>query len=271
MDVWRITVAAIRRWYVLLPLLALTGYATMVVGDGVRPQYEVTATAILMPGRIPTEIPNPYGSMDQTTTALAIVLNNTVSRGHIAEMGLNPDYQVTSRTRSTIMDFTVLSDTAEESLATGDAVFELARQELEERQGEAGIPTRSQVGVQILQPPSVSSVVEDGKMRNMAIVGVLGAALSLLAAVLFDDIVGLFRRKARERRERRAAKREAERVEKPQPEVEEPADSVGGRAEDLDEERSDGQPSSSNDGDHGQASAAGSRRAESLAEARGDR
>lgn len=209
MDVWRITVAALRRWYVLLPLLALTGLATTTVGDSIRPQYEVTATAILVPGTTESEIANPYGNMEQTNTALSIVLNNTESRERMTELGLNPDYQITTRSRSTIMDFSVQSATPELGVETGQAVFELAREQLAERQGAVGIAASSQVGVQILQPPSVSDVVAEGKLRNMAIVGILGAALSLLVAVLFDDLVGLIRRSVRRRRERRAAKRGA--------------------------------------------------------------
>lgn len=205
MDVWRITVAALRRWYILLPLLALTGLATFAVGDGVRPQYQVTATVMLVPGTTQTEIANPYSISEQTTTAISIVLNNSESRGQIAERGLNSEYETTARARTTILDFSVLAATPEVGLETGQAVFDLAQQELAERQGAVGIPTSAQVGVQILQPPAVSDVVEEGKLRNMAIVGILGAAISLLVAVLFDDLVGLIRRAIRRRRERRAA------------------------------------------------------------------
>lgn len=208
MDVWRITVASLRRWYILLPLLALTGLAAFAVGDGVRPQYQVTATAMLVPGTTQSEIANPYSISEQTTTALSIVLNNSESRGQIAERGLGSEYETTARPRTTILDFSVLGATPEVGLETGQAVFELAQQELAERQGAAGVPTSAQVSVQILQPPTVSEVVEEGKLRNMAIVGILGAAVSLLVAVLFDDLVGLIRRSARRRRERRAASRE---------------------------------------------------------------
>lgn len=208
MDVWRITVAALRRWYILLPLLALTGYATLTVGDGVRPQYQVTATATLVPGSVGTEIPSPYGGIVDTTGVLAIVLDNTSSRDQIEALGLNPAYEAAARTRSALIDISVLSDTPDESLETAEAVLELARQELADRQGAVGIPPRAQLGLQVLQAPSVSDVVSDGKARNMAIVGIVGAALSLLLAVLFDDIVGLVRRWRVRRRERAATKRQ---------------------------------------------------------------
>lgn len=232
MDVWRITVAALRRWYILLPLLALTGYATLMVGDGVRPQYEVTATAILVPGAVQSEIVNPYGSMDETNTAIAIVLGNAQSRERIAELGLSTDYEVAPRSRSAIMDFSVISDTPEIGVQTGQAVFELAQQELVESQSAVDIPSRAQIGVQVLQAPSVSDVVTEGKVRNMAIVGIIGAALSLLIAVLFDDIIGLMRRWVRSRRQRRISHQDAERGEAAEDRSEADLDDRSDRARD---------------------------------------
>ena len=226
MDVWQITVAALRRWYILLPLLALTGYGTYTVGESVRPQYEVTATAILVPGTMETEIASPYGNMESTSDVLTILLGNTESRTHIAELGLDSDYLTEPRSRSSIIDFSVQSDAPETGLATGAAVLELAQQELTERQEAAGIPERAQIGLQILQEPSVSAVVADGKLRNMAIVGILGAAISLVVAVLFDDIVGLVRRRWRKRREWRAAEPEAATAPPPGPAASRQTDDV---------------------------------------------
>lgn len=204
MDVWQITVAALRRWYILLPLLALTGYVTMAVGDSVRPQYEVTATSILVPGTVESEIASPYGDLESTTGVLTILLDNIESRSDIAALGLDSDYMTEGRSRTSIIDFSVISDTPEVGLATGEAVLGLADQELRERQDAAGIVPQAQIGLQVLQAPSVSDVVTDGKLRNMAIVGMLGAVVSVLVAVLFDDIVGLIRRRFRKRRERPA-------------------------------------------------------------------
>lgn len=208
MDVWQITVAALRRWYVFLPLLALTGLAAFMVGQGVAPQYEVRATAILVPGSVPTEIESPYGSMDSTATVLGIVLDDAATRERISAQGMQPDYEFTPRNRSRIVDIEVLSDSPERSLATGNELLALASQELADRQAEVGIPANAQVGLQVLQAPAVSDVVSEGKLRNMAVIGILGAALSLLVAVLFDDLVGLFRGRRR-RRERRNSQPDA--------------------------------------------------------------
>lgn len=201
MDVWRITVAALRRWYIFLPLLALTGFGAVTAGQGVDPQYEVTATTILVPGPVVSDIENPYGTLYDTNQVLSIVLGATPARQTIEAQGLNPEYEASPRSsgtdfrdRSSVMNVTVLSDSQQESLATSDAVIELARQELAQRQGAAGIPADAQIGLQVLQAPVVSDVVSEGKTRIMSIVGIVGASFSLLVAVLFDDLVGLLKR-----------------------------------------------------------------------------
>lgn len=208
MDVWRITVAVLRRWYVFLPLLALTGYAAMTLGNGVKPQYEATATVVLVPGQAPSEVENPYGGLSDTAEVLAIVLDDAAVRDRIKAQGLNPEYEFSARSRSSIMNFTTLSDSPEVSLKTGQTVLDLAREELAERQGSVGIPEGAQVDIQVLQAPAVSDVVATGKLRIMAVVGILGAALALLAAVLFDDLVGLLKRWIRRWQDRRRARRQ---------------------------------------------------------------
>src|SRR5699024_5365981 len=64
---------------------------------------------------------------------------------------------------------------------------------------------------QVLLASSVYDVVNEGQVRNMAIVGIICEALSLLIAVLFDDIIGLLRRGARSCRQRRISQQDADR------------------------------------------------------------
>lgn len=203
MDVWHITVAVLRRWYVFLALLALTGWGTVVVGDGVQPEYAVEATAVLVAGPGSGDIDGPYGGRDSTSEVLAIVLDSTASRDAVEKQGLERDYEIETQERSSIIRMDVLSDSKSVGTQTLAAVLELSQQELATRQDEAGIRSNAQISLQVLQQPAVDEVVETGKTRNMAIVGVVGAAVSLLITLLFDDIVGLIRRRSSRRRERR--------------------------------------------------------------------
>lgn len=191
MDVWRITVAALRRWYVLVPLLGLTAMMVLFVGRGVQAEYEVTGTTMLVPGRALPRVPNPYGSPDDANNAVVIVLDSPKTRGLIAERGLVGDYEVAPQSRSTIMNFQVRDASPEIALETGMAVFDMAAAELGDRQTAAGIRIEEQYRMDVLQAPSVSEAVTEGKLRVMAVVGVLGGAISLAVAVFFDDVVGL--------------------------------------------------------------------------------
>ncbi|WP_026874870.1 hypothetical protein [Jiangella gansuensis] len=194
MDVWRITLAALRRWYVLLPLLALTGFAALTMGDRVAPEYEAQAGAMITPPRAEAELANPYGSLTNANEALGIVLNSVDTRRTVAEQGLSPAFEIGVASRSTILQMSVRADTPEVAVGTGQAVLDLAAQELATRQTEAGLPAEAQFTLSVLEPPAVTAVVDTGSVRVQAVVAVLGGGLSLLVAVLFDDIVGLWRR-----------------------------------------------------------------------------
>lgn len=202
MDVWAITLAALRRWYVFLPLLAMTVLAALWVGSRAPEHYQSTSTVVLVPGAETTEIDNPYGGISETANVLEIVLGSTATRDDIEARGLSPDYVIDTRSQSRIVDLVVTGDTEELSLGTMDALIDLMGQELVTRQSAVGIPEDAQLVVQILQEPAITEVVADGQLRNMAVVGIIGAALSLLAAVLFDDLLGLGRRWVSRRRQR---------------------------------------------------------------------
>lgn len=202
MDVWAITLAALRRWYVFLPLLALTALVALWVGSRAAEHYRSTSTIVLVPGAETTEIQNPYGGIGETANVLEIVLGASPTRDEIDERGLSTDYIVDTRSQSRILDLVVTADSEEVSLDTTHALIDLMGQELVDRQDAVQIPEDAQLGIQVLQEPTITEVVTDGRLRNMAIIGIVGAALSLLAAVLFDDIVGIGRRWRRRRRPR---------------------------------------------------------------------
>lgn len=199
MDVWAITVAVLRRWYVFLPLLILSVLAALFVGSRAPEQYQVRATVVLVPGPEPTEIPNPYGGLGETGQILQILLASTATREDFEERGLDHEYQVEALRDTHMVTMRVTADSEQVALDTAGAMIEFMSERLAARQDEANLPEGSQTSVDVLEAPVVTGTVSEGRTRNMAIVGVAGAALSLLVAVLFDDVVGLLRRRRRQR------------------------------------------------------------------------
>lgn len=201
MDVWGITVATLRRWYIFVPLIALTAFATVSVGRGVAPEYEATGAAMLVPGpgAVAEEdwVPNPLGSMETANVVIGIVVTGPEARDLIASYGLNREYELSQGSRSALMNVDVRDESPAVAVETATAVLELVADELEARQVAANIPKNGRYRLQVLRPPFIENAVTDGKLRNMAIAGVLGAAASLLITVFFDDLVGLVRRRRR--------------------------------------------------------------------------
>ncbi|WP_069112575.1 hypothetical protein [Jiangella alba] len=183
-----------RRWYVLLPLLALTGLGAVSAGNSVAPEYQATATIMYVAGPGETELPNPYGDLSGANEVATIVLNSVETRTALAAAGHGGAYEVTPQSRSSIAYLSIRSGDPEDAVATGTALIDVAAAELVSRQEAAGIPPTAQVGLQVLEPPTVIAAVQEGKLRVQAVVGVLGAGVSLLVAVLFDDIIGLWKR-----------------------------------------------------------------------------
>src|SRR5699024_12543947 len=97
--------------------------------------------------------------------------------------------------RRTLLQLVFRSDDRDAAVDTGTALLGLASMDLPTRQTEVGLAKSSQYTLSILAAPSVINVVYDGKLRTQAIVGLLGASVALVIAVLFDDIIGLVRRR----------------------------------------------------------------------------
>lgn len=205
MDLRRIGLALLRRWYLFLPLLALTAFGALRVGEGLHPQYEASATALLVPGPGSSGSNSPYGDLSETSNVLVIVLSSAETREGLEDQGLSPDYRVQGSSNSGLLIVTALSDTRPGSVAAGQAVVDLAREELAQRQAAAGVPPQAQIGLQVLQAPSVGNLVTQGEQRNPAIVGIVGVALAVALTFLCDSLLEPLTKRRRRARQLRAS------------------------------------------------------------------
>ena len=204
MDVWSLTRAALRRWYVLLPALLVTALLTAGAGSSIAPEYETTGAALLVPPAVAEGPANPYAASSGPEVLRTIVSGSAV-RSKLAAQGLEAGYDLSVTSRTPIFNITVRSDGQQKALGTGAAVVEALRQELINAQAGFGVPPAAMASVQVIDAPDTAAEVGSGAVRVKAVVGLLGVVGSLALAVTFDDLLLLLRKRRQSFRVRRAS------------------------------------------------------------------
>lgn len=196
MDVWSLTRAALRRWYVLLPGLGLAAVLTVLAGQSVAPEYETTGSALLVPPPFQATRSNPYDT-PSAPEALRLIVSSSETRARLAAQGLDPSYEVVVTNRTPIFTVRVRASSMQLALATGAGVFASLMQELERGQGALAIPAQARARLQIIDAPDSVTSITSGATRVQAVVALLGFVLSITAAVVCDDLLLLRRLRQR--------------------------------------------------------------------------
>lgn len=202
MDVWGITLATLRRWYVFLPVLAVSVLLVLAAGQRASPEYEATGSIMLTPARTTSPIANPFVNAAGASEAITIILNGPETREKLTRTGRNGTVTVTSASRSSIVTMRSVSPDPESAVALIDTIIDIASEQLAERQRSAGLERESSIGLQVLAAPSITAVASDTALRVQAVILVLGLTVGVTFSVLFDDILGLIRRRRKGRRQR---------------------------------------------------------------------
>lgn len=200
MDIVRLSVACVRRWYILLPLLLLTGFAVVEVGDRVNPEYQANGSVLFFEAADEASQANPYGNSVQAASALTVIATGGTFRSEIAAQGFSSDYEIAEAnarpgTQSSMLAVLVRADAAELALGTRDAVIAQMGAELGERQAQLGIPVAARTSISVLDTPENVSTITTGPLRAQIVVLVLGLALTFLLVVLVDDFIRSSRRR----------------------------------------------------------------------------
>ncbi|BAK37878.1 hypothetical protein MLP_48640 [Microlunatus phosphovorus NM-1] len=199
MDVWGITLATLRRWYVCLPIVAVAVLMALLAGRTASPEYDATGTVMLTPPRVSSEIANPFINVQGASEALTVILNGPETAAQLDERGLTGGVIVTSGSRTSVIVMRSTAGDQANALGLIDAAIEIGEHELETRQDEAGIAKSSYIGMEVLAAPSITGIANDTAVRVQAVILGLGAVVGVTLAVLFDDIMGFIRRRRGER------------------------------------------------------------------------
>lgn len=198
MDIWTVLRTSLRRWYVFVPVLALSlglGYS---MAQDLDPVYTAESSAILVapaivPGQEEGEMVevNPYlnlgGGLTTTTQVTVVLMNSGPKRLEYFDLGLEPDYAVDRV--DAVMYFTVTGTDPESVTATANELVVIADDEVAELQDKSTVRPEERIRVRPLSLPQVA--IEDGGagIQLMAILGVLGLVAGVGAAVALDGFL----------------------------------------------------------------------------------
>lgn len=198
MDIWGLTVAAMRRWYVLVPLLLISVAGALAVGSRSQADYEVSGAVMLSVPPQDPNTPNPYSQI-YAVEILGIKATSSSTRSEFADDGLSEDYTITYDRRSPVLSLDVVADSAAQALDTADRIVEYVETTLNDEQGRLGVRKQHRVSLVVIDAPDVVEPVVSGRVRVTAVILAMGVLLSFLCAILLDAILTR-RSRAREQR-----------------------------------------------------------------------
>jgi len=211
----------VRRWYISVPGLILAAVAVVGVWQVTPPEYERSASQLLLPGLgvLPEGATNRFlfiGGLAPVADVLVRAVSSDDALNEILRE--HPNTQVHIIRDPTASGPVVLTTvTARDDAHIGeilDEVLTLTSETLERLQGEEGIPTRDRVTMNAIAIGQESTTRDRDRLVTSAAVGLGVALLTVVLASVVDGLVVRSRRRktgAKEsKQERRRAAEESE-------------------------------------------------------------
>jgi capsular polysaccharide biosynthesis protein len=207
MDIWRVLSAIIRRWYIIIPLLVVTGAAAATIGHWVKPEYKTQAIINVVLGNATVQnvqaktgqlqLRNPYLSVDYAASILEYSLKASSTQQDLAAAGLVGAYEVKAVPRSSFVGIDVTANDPDLAMATAHGIIDRARRILAKRQSAID-PGTPRVLIEVLDNADAVTASTKGQLQAQAGVLAVGGIVSVIVTVLANDLL-LLRRRRRER------------------------------------------------------------------------
>lgn len=207
MDLFTILGTCLRRWYVVLPVLAISGYFAMGAYQQVESQYTASTSIVILPSQaLPSEadavetptLDNPYAGSGGPKLAAAVLAKNINSSSFRDRLGIVPGdtstFESTVAQAQPIITVDVTGSSPEAVTATLDAVTQSARVVLNEFQAMAEAPEAKRYLVAAAVPASDATDVTPSRWRTSGAILVVGAGVAALLAVALDAALTARRR-----------------------------------------------------------------------------
>lgn len=207
MDVWGAIVVLFRRFYLTVPLAAITLFGAYAMTRNVAPEYHASATMILIgptaqqPARDAPPLPvNPFVQLGTATVATTMQINasNAQSEQQVQAAGGTTDYKVTTAARSPIINIATTSKDPQQALSTAGQLVTLVQQDLGNRQRPYTTDTRQQITAQVLASPQLAGPDTTSRTRAEAIAIGAAVVVTILLVLVIDAMAAAYRRRREE-------------------------------------------------------------------------
>jgi hypothetical protein len=225
MDLFDGLVGAFRRWYVLLPILAVTAAVTLVVYDDKTTEYSSSATIGVTTSSTSVQQPVPSGSpsvarsnallanggVNLVTNLLTIGLRSTLVKQEIVAAKGTLAYSTTitqptsNGSQLPILIVSARGVNANQVSTTMSVLLRQAGTVLARVQSNAGIPSDKFARTYVVEPASRPGRATLDTKRNAGVVIAVGVLLAFVFAAGFDNVVNRRGRRGRPRHVDRGA------------------------------------------------------------------
>ncbi len=214
MDFWDLTRVLVRRWMIVLPMVALSGLAVLTVGQA-KPEYIATAYVQLVPPvfvktkawQATPDQRNPWIGLGLKTigNAAIVAVTDGSAVDQLDAAGYSDSFTITMGENSPLVTFEIVGKSQQQALQTAAQLVERFTQSMAALQSEYGVaPADSITGRRL---DLGTNVTDSDSKGTRALIAAGGAAVLMTAAVT----VGLdawLRKRRRRRDEARPKQRE---------------------------------------------------------------
>jgi len=193
-DLWDFFKVLVRRWYLTVPLLAVTAFMASNAAKGVEPTYTASVSGVFLEPAVALPAdqlsPNPWAQAGVGTTASAVVdsIMNPVAQSAVVADGFSGEYTVLLASRSVLFTVYAPAPTPEEATATLNHIIDLLQEDLQEKQSQYNVPDDQQILIQITSGKSLVTT-RDGLQRVVAVVAGLGVVATATFVIIVDSIL----------------------------------------------------------------------------------
>jgi len=198
MDIGELARIVLRRWYVVVVGLLLTGFLGFLTLTAVQPQYVTTASVLVYrPVSVLGAGGNPFVALGGLEAARDVVLkaiNDPAVMVTLSDQGRRTiEVVADGQSSAPIVSVSVTAASPDAALTTQTQVLALVPSTLEKLQTSLDVPKSAQVASVVLAESTVPEAARKSQLRALIGVVGIGVVLTILGAILFDRL----RRRAR--------------------------------------------------------------------------